>query len=255
MRMDYTLLDPTGNRTLLVTTPVAEPRQPALAAALMAAEPGTEQVGFFALTEEGFSLRMAGGEFCGNASLCAAVMTARARGKTRLAVAGRVLGAASPVYAEVEALPADTWRGTVDMPRPLRIEEEALPGGRFPVVRFPGISHVILRETLPREKAEALAPVWCAALKAEALGLLFFDEDAQRLTPLVYVPGAGTLCWESSCASGSTAVGAYLAALTGEKQRLTLCNPGGSLTVEAAPAGRVRLTGRVRLVKEAAMDV
>ena len=55
MRMDYTLLDPTGNRTLLVTTPVAEPRQPALAAALMAAEPGTEQVGFFALTEEGFS--------------------------------------------------------------------------------------------------------------------------------------------------------------------------------------------------------
>ncbi|MEE3458049.1 MAG: hypothetical protein VZQ82_08420, partial [Lachnospiraceae bacterium] len=62
MSIDYTLLDPTGNTTILVTTPVPAADQPSAAAKLMEAEPAAEQVGFLS-REEGFDtvLRMAGG--------------------------------------------------------------------------------------------------------------------------------------------------------------------------------------------------
>ena len=250
MKADYALLDPTGNLTLLAETPAPPALQPRLAAALARLEPKAEQVGFFSCAGERFSLRMAGGEFCGNASLCAAVLTAMARGADALTAVGQVSGADAPVTARVERQADGLWRGTVDMPRPEAIETVALPGGgTLPVLRFPGISHVILRAPLPGAQAEALAPVWCAALGASALGLLFFDEAARSLTPLVYVPGAQTLCWESSCASGTAAVGAFLAAEAGAPVCLTLRQPGGSLTVEAAPGGAPRLTGDVRVLK------
>lgn len=250
MTLSYVLFDPTGNRTLLVLSPVPVEAQPRLAARLMRCEPETEQVGFVSLADGGFALRMAGGEFCGNASLCAAVLTAERRGLTALETAGQVSGAPEPVAVSVARRGEGLWRGTVTMPRPLGISEKALPGGgTLPVLRFPGISHVILRAPLPRPEAEALSSRWCAALGASALGLLFLDGAARALTPLVYVPGAQTLCWESSCASGTAAVGAFLAAEAGAPVCLTLRQPGGSLTVEAAPGGAPRLTGDVRVLK------
>ena len=72
--LSYALLDPTGNMTLLAETPVPEAAQPLTAKRLMALEPATEQVGFVSKTEDGIGLRMAGGEFCGNASMSAAVL-------------------------------------------------------------------------------------------------------------------------------------------------------------------------------------
>ena len=114
------------------------------------------------------------------------------------------------------------------------------------IVRFDGIAHVILETPLPRERAEALAPLWCRHLGAESLGILTFDRPAGTLLPLVYVPAADTLCWEHSCASGTTAVGAFLAAGEGPGS-WSFRQPGGILTVEADPAGRLFLTGYVRL--------
>ena len=70
----YVLMDPTGNRTLLVDTPVPVEEQPSVAAKLMEQEPTAEQTGFLTFSDSsGLSLRMAGGEFCGNATMSAAV--------------------------------------------------------------------------------------------------------------------------------------------------------------------------------------
>ena len=46
MKVVYDVLDPTGNITILVRTPVPEADQPDVAAHLMELEPETEQVGF-----------------------------------------------------------------------------------------------------------------------------------------------------------------------------------------------------------------
>ena len=75
--LGYAILDPTGNITALVETPVDPARQPETAAALMARHPQVEQVGFLSPPAEGAvrgTLRMAGGEFCGNATMSAAAL-------------------------------------------------------------------------------------------------------------------------------------------------------------------------------------
>ena len=143
-------------------------------------------------------------------------------------------------------------RGTVSMPLPVGIGTETFPDGEvFPVVRFDGICHVIVESALSREAAESLAPEWCRFLNAEAVGIMLLDREAETLSPLVYVPAANTLCWENSCASGTTAVGAFLAAQARAQARdggvsLSLRQPGGTLHIESDADGRLLLTGTVK---------
>ena len=56
------------------------------------------------------------------------------------------------------------------------------------------------------------------------------------MIPLVYVPGADTMFWENSCASGSAAAGMYLAARAGSSVDITFEEPAGRLRVESDPA-------------------
>lgn len=257
MALSYTLMDPTGNRTILVEQPVDPAQQPGLAAGLLAAEPTAEQVGFLGPGdgESRCSLRMAGGEFCGNASMSAAVLWCQRQGVDTADVPLRVSGAAEPVWVEVCPDPAaDAWQGTVTMPpaappRLLRLplEDRSL---ELPLVDLGGICHLVLEQPLERARAETAIRRWCALLEAPALGLMQLDRAAGRLTPLVYVPGGDTLYWEHSCASGSAAVGCWLAWQAGRPVEVSLAQPGGSLWVSATPAGRVRLRGRVRILHQ-----
>jgi hypothetical protein len=134
--------------------------------------------------------------------------------------------------------------------------------GDLPVVRMEGISHIIIEpgsaffELLAdRRDAENAARLWCEKLGAYGLGLMFLKSaeaaDEYRLTPLVYIPESATLFWENSCASGSSAVGMYLASKTGVPVSLALNEPGGILHVESDPeSGLTRLRGKARLLSE-----
>jgi diaminopimelate epimerase len=250
MRIDYTLLDPTGNLTILVGTPVAAADQPRLAAALMAAEPGAEQVGFLTrpAPDADVALRMAGGEFCGNAAMSAAALFCAQNAQKRAMLRVTVSGETVAVSAEETA--RDAFVCAVEMPRPQRISEAF----GFPLVAFSGISHLIVTAPMSRAAAEAAAPDWCAALGAEALGMMLLSPDGARLDPLVWVPAADTLVWERSCASGTAAAGAYLAAARGAPVALDFAEPGGVLGVSATPEGAVSLRGSVRIRKRAAFD-
>lgn len=248
----YLLMDPTANRTILVETPTPVDEQPSLAAALMAAEPTAEQVGF--LTRDDLSvvsLRMAGGEFCANATMSAAAVLAM---RTRLisgAVKVCVSGAEEPVEVDVTMQADGLWQGVVHLPPPRAIDDVSFADGQTrPVVSFDGIVHVIEPQPIERPKAEALARSRCAELSADALGLMFWDRAAGTLTPLVYVPKADTLYWENSCGSGTAAVGAYLAHETGKPMTLTLHQPGGTLEIAANPDGEIRLKGTVKCLYE-----
>ena len=254
--VSYSLLDPTGNVTILVESPIAESEQARLAQQLMLLEPDAEQVGFVTQADDGVFLRMAGGEFCGNATMSAALLYLLRNGRPEEMVTVHVCGTPEPIAVNVDAIAEGIWRGTVKMPSPLAIDYECFPGGeRLPVVRFPGISHVILLQQIPRDKAPALAPVWCEALEADAVGLLFLDQEMSSMTPLVYVPAAQTLCWEKSCASGTTAVCAYLAEQKSAPCSICLFQPGGELQADADKDGAIRLTGRVKLLKRAETEI
>ena len=284
--IDYAVMDPTGNITILVETPVPEASQPFAAARLMELEPAAEQVGFLSSGRDGaeLSLRMAGGEFCGNASMSAAVYgEIRKNGDKGSAreILLNVSGAAEPVKVRVEALTGSgtddgpQFQGTVEMPRPFRIRRAELflegEEAEIPAVEFEGITHLIIREDADdaagldraariRQDAEHLAPLWCKALGAEALGLMFLNEAEGTMKPLVYVPAAGTLVWENSCASGTTASGAFLAEQQSgaDLQRsfqISLKQPGGSLGIRAEKNGELFLSGTVRLLKKQRTEI
>ena len=249
--ISYTLLDPTGNMTLLAETPVPEAAQPLTAKRLMALEPAAEQVGFVCETDDGIGLRMAGGEFCGNASMSAGVLYLLRKGRDGGEVTVRVSGTPHPVTVTAKRLTDESWQGCVEMPCPVSVRKECFSdGSERPVVRFPGITHVILEKEMERTEAENMAAAWCRELESEALGLMFLDRERGVLKPLVYVPSADTLFWESSCASGTTAVGAYLAAESGAAVRVPRKQPGGTLEIDAEPDGKLLLKGSVKPVHQ-----
>lgn len=251
--LTYSVYDPTGNVTILVSTPVPGPRQPEVAAELMRREPTAEQVGFLSAGVDGcdIALRMAGGEFCGNASLCAGAHCFLQTGTQKLLV--RASGVPDPV--PVMITPADNHglTGRVQMPSPLSVSPVSLSfeGSlyAFTCVRFPGITHLVTEHPMPAGTAEVAVRVWCKELKAESLGIMLYHPEDCSLTPLVWVPAAGTLYWESSCASGTTAFGAALAAQVGGAVSVSLQEPGGVLSVSADDSGCLTLSGSVQLIR------
>ncbi|MBP5272998.1 MAG: hypothetical protein ILO43_08580, partial [Clostridia bacterium] len=128
--LTYVLMDPTGNMTILVETPVPVEEQPAVAARLMEAEPSAEQVGFvYADDDCGVGLRMAGGEFCGNAAMSAAVLSAIVADVPEGTTLVETSLAADQVPVEYYRQPDGSWSATVDMPKPTAMKEVELPVG------------------------------------------------------------------------------------------------------------------------------
>ena len=75
--LKYSIFDPSGNITALVETHINNDSQPEVADEIMKAHPEVEQVGFVyfdAIRPVPTYLRMAGGEFCGNATMSAAAL-------------------------------------------------------------------------------------------------------------------------------------------------------------------------------------
>ncbi len=276
--LNYSIFDPTGNITALVGTPVAVVDQPGTAAEIMKQHPEVEQVGFVSLFyEPGYAmqavLRMAGGEFCGNATMCTAALYMLRRdlhGSAEVSVS--VSGASEPLTVNLVRKDDISFDSSVLMPPALDIEETAFVcetdngtlSGTLPVVHMEGIDHIVIEEGSPfselkdqPDHAGRVIRKWCAGLKSDCLGMMFLEGEGnvRKLTPLVYVPGADTVFWENSCASGSAATGMYLASRSGEPIDCTLNEPAGDLRVESdAQNGGIRLSGRVILKLTHAAD-
>lgn len=268
----YSILDPTGNITALVESAVEVDRQPAMAQRVMANHPTVEQVGFVSFMQDGddhespsVSLRMAGGEFCGNATMSAATLYAVRKDLSMpAALMLSVSGVSRPVEVSLDKEAERVFSARIGMPEALSIDmiELGIDAMRdtVPLVRMEGISHVMvepssaLRDLLfSRSVAERAVRKWCRELETDGLGIMFLSGMGTRinLTPLVFVPGSGTVFWENSCASGSAAMGMYLAHKESRAIDVSLCEPGGILRVQSEPAWhRTWLHGGVRLVGE-----
>lgn len=300
-KVSYNIMDPTGNITALVESGITPENRSAVAAWIMQKHPEVEQVGFVGFPvpeEEGVHavLRMAGGEFCGNASMCAAalyLMDSRpeqaadpdemsAVPENRILL--RVSGTKQPVEVRLRKNAPGEYSAGIRMPAPLSVGQAEFRfgemGGTLPVVHMEGISHIIIEPESPfaclqkdRRSAEEAVRAWCEDLRTEGLGLMFLEEMAAsevddagqdisracegvlevfffKLTPLVIIPGSGTLFWERSCASGSAAAGMYLAEKADRTVSLVLKEPGGILRVSGDPAGEdTWLFGRTKLLR------
>lgn len=242
--------DPAGNITLLTETAFSPDEYPAIAGRLLLAEPSAEQVGFIEnISRKEVSLRMAGGEFCGNAAFSAAAMAIWKTGSDEGTVLVDFAGTGS-LSASVSRVSENSYTGRIQMPLPEEVSEKHLCfEGKdlfLPVVRFPGITHILCTAPMDRTFAEAAVKQWCAELAAPAAGIMLLDEEHRALTPLVYVPRPETLFWESSCASGTCAAAFWLSSRSGTPSAYRFSEPGGTLGAETGQ-NSIHLLNTVRL--------
>ena len=265
MDIKYSIFDPTGNITALVETRVANAEQPAIADEIMKAHPQVEQVGFVYFVPGRpvpALLRMAGGEFCGNATMSAAALYLMRSGEETDSVRVNVSGVSRPIEVSLKAKDDGSYEAGVKMPEALEISIKKLRSGvadaSMTVVRMEGISHIVIESfsglySLKDDKqaAEQLVRDWCSELGADCLGLMFLEGESTswKLTPLVYVPGADTMFWENSCASGTAAVGMYMASKLEEAVDMTINEPAGTMRVSSDPEARETIIyGNTKLI-------
>ena len=199
-------------------------------------EPTVEQVGFI-YNENGsdISLRMAGDEFCGNATMCAAIHYGERHGLNKVRVYVRVYSIDDLIQVDIEKISEKKWIGIVKMPRPNKITDIRFPDGEIlPVVYFSSIAHIIVADNeksidsrFEKERSESLIKGWGEFLKVPALGIMHYNMSDKSIEPLVYVKSVDTLFWENSCASGTTAVGAWLSHKSNEIIDLNIEQPCG----------------------------
>ena len=253
--MHYYLMDPTKNITVLVTDPVPEEDQPRVAGELLAAEKEAEQVGFISEGDGScdIRLRMAGGEFCGNASMSAAalyVMNLKSSAKD-IIVRVACSGCTNTVFVNIRR-DVDGYLGSVVMPGPITVDEEPFTKEGFTLVRMPGICHVFSDKEITEsdEQLKVKLAGFCEKLGTTCAGIHYYDEKTQTMGPIVYEKTVDSLYHESSCASGTSALGVMIASKKGENIALDVHEPGGILRIEADPSGRAVLTGHVQLIAE-----
>ncbi|MDR1859224.1 MAG: hypothetical protein LBQ69_07120 [Treponema sp.] len=261
MEMDIVRADPAGNITIFVLGLPGGMDRAAAARALLA-DPGlkAEQVGFaLPPSKPGglWRLEMAGGEFCGNASRGFGLLVAARTGLSgRHSLMIETSGVTRPLPVHI-----DTEAGTaeIEMPPPLAQTSVSLEGRRCPVYEFEGITHAIAENIQPDERvARSIIGKLGEGSLAEgkrpsgALGVMFYDSRKRFMRPFVWTRELDALVAESSCGSGSAALGAWAARNAADAElEIDLEQPGGTITVRVAKrAGkitRLSIGGKVTL--------
>lgn len=266
--MKYSIWNPTGNITALVESDIDQAQQVSVASALMERHPQVEQVGFVQFNKNDLPVRlqMAGGEFCGNAAMSAAalyLMRTNRASKEPQSVRIGVSGALTPLEAILIETDAKMYSASLQTPWSASVDHRQFcyqgQTERLPVVDMGGIIQIIIKPDsvfwdMSNHCADAENAIgqWCSELSAPGLGFMFLNQRDGffDMTPLVYVPGTGTVFWENSCASGSMAVCMYYASETGTDVNLVLKQPGGVMSVKCdGPGEDVILQGSTHLVQ------
>ena len=280
MVFDYVLADPSGNITVLVTTPYNEYDRGDIIREAFRLEPECEQVGFFESVSPGHAgLEMMGYEFCGNATLSSAAYEVLRQG---LEPGGESVvtidssGIEEPVEVSIRRLDDVTDGGSACpcFEGSFYVSEPAVGSFRGePVIHMDGISHLlVLASDMTPEQAEENIRQFADELDTPALGIMLVTPPADdpgeddvtgplltspgsvSMRPLVYVRDSDTLFWEHCCATGSTAVGWYRFFRNCRCVSTDIVMPGGTITIRIIN-GRPLLSGKVTLRKEVSHQI
>ncbi|CDZ74361.1 hypothetical protein ING2D1G_0166 [Peptoniphilus sp. ING2-D1G] len=232
---DFFVANPAGNITGFVVWPVYPGYRPAYTKAIMEQIDTTvEQVGFISPSYDGPPLRMdmAGGEFCGNATRSYGLYAAKfldEGGEGYIEV--YVSGVDHPMYVFVNTEENTAY---VELPKAKNIGEITIEDSTYKVVELEGITHVIIDD---RKEDKDFVDKALKAVKekfqCEAYGILFYNEKEDKMVPYVNVVEADTLIRESSCGSGTVAMGYYLNTDEDENFKKIIRQPNGELEVRA----------------------
>ncbi|WP_138160289.1 hypothetical protein [Peptoniphilus catoniae] len=229
---DFFVANPAGNITGFVVWPVYPGFRPAYTKAIMEQiDSSVEQVGFISPSYDGPPLRldMAGGEFCGNATRAYGLYSAtflEEKGEYNMEV--YVSGIDHPIYVLANTINNTAY---IELPEAISVGELEVEGKSYKIVELSGITHVIIDDR--KEDKDFVKKVIDAAknkIESKAYGVLFYNKEDSSMVPYVEVVEADTLVRESSCASGTVALGYYLNNdKRDENFKATIHQPNGEL--------------------------
>jgi diaminopimelate epimerase len=243
MQYEIVAADPAKNITLFVLNQV-ENRAETARLLMGTAGLEAEQVGFVIPPKqphELWRLEMMGGEFCGNAARSFGLFVARTLGCSgTVEIPIGISGMPDPLTVTVNVA---AGTAEVAIPKPLaqdtlflRLAPD-LPSLPLPVYCFPGITHVIAPGISPGNQGKNLfytikAQVESTRSVPQALGVMFYDRKEDLMIPAVYVYATDSLVFESSCGSGSAALGVWFQESLSEGEGFCqVTQPGGVIAV------------------------
>ncbi|GHU64294.1 diaminopimelate epimerase [Spirochaetia bacterium] len=259
MECEILIADPAKNITVFVLDKIEDKKQRSDISRALLAAPGlhAEQVGF--VSREPWRLEMMGGEFCGNAARSFGLFAAREQGLSgKVSIPIEISGRHGSLLVELDI---EEGRAETEMPIPC-FETLEYQGRNLPVLVFEGITHVIAADLIASKELfyaiKNRLDTKPSSTPGSALGVMFYDTPSQFMTPAVYVEATDSLVFESSCGSGSAALGAWLSRDMGEgNARYEIKQPGGIIEVKVVKneakiqnlyiGGKVTLSGRMRV--------
>lgn len=252
MTVDYYILNPTGNITaLVINNGIDEKRFPLISNAIMTRHKNVEQVGFVDFSLGAPLLHMAGGEFCGNATMSAAALFCELNSIKSDCLSVQVYGYPADILAEVNKTnDGYSCRISIDRPTDIKTVTFSIENKEytFPIIALDGISHIIADLSIDENTAKELLKKYCDDLYLPAIGIMIYDKENRFLTPIVYVKSCNTVFCENSCGSGSCALCTHLTQHCVKDTEVVINQPGGTLkAVSSRNAKTVKLSGHVRI--------
>lgn len=215
--LQFSIFRPGGNNTALVTTIIRNQYQrKKIAALIQKKHTDVEQVGFVNLNITSPELLMAGGEFCGNATSCAAFQILNGKhGEIQIVVSGVKNKLKAGVTKDGEAysqMPIFTNPAYITpdktTPENMLVEIEGITHYiDFNVSQIQGLSSDEIKKKAYKKMVELKIN------KKSACGIIYAEKkgDNWHISPIVYVRNVDTLYYETACGSGTTALGLAIA--------------------------------------------
>ncbi|MDP4098194.1 diaminopimelate epimerase [Paenibacillus sp. P96] len=266
--IEFVKCNPTQNMTILVKTSHATEEYIHIASKIMSYDNVYgEQVGFIEKSYNNgvdASLKMAGGEFCGNACMALAAFVAAERGVQHLDITEVVLEASGTeqfVRCQVKRN-GDEYDCELGMPLPKQIERKTIQyeGSdlEMVIVRYEDFIHIVLKvddfDEAVKRKAQTLAKLLGVTLGSKLIGILLYKRKSAEMAPLIYVPHLDSMVWERGCGSGTASLGACLAWENKREFSMPIKQPGGIINVAAYFNGEkltdLKIAGTVGIVAQ-----
>ncbi|WP_162930909.1 hypothetical protein [Lactococcus allomyrinae] len=237
MNYNYHIYRPSGNDTALVEgNDFSEKERQEINRVIMSQHPNVEQVGFITARQPP-KLSMAGGEFCGNASRCAAfyylggadgvLALEVCEGKRKVNV-GMEKGQAWSEIPLIDSIERSVKKLTDDLYE----------------VKLEGITHLVSigYPQNPKHMAMKFIDKYKETVE-DCLGVIFVEDD--EIYPVVWVKKINTLFCETACGSGTMAVAMVEYKKFGNFVELGLRQPSGKWITAIIDKRGARIFGEV----------
>ncbi len=244
-QIEYSILNPSGNITALVTnTDISIENYASIAKEILQENKDIEQVGFLTkfFTKDNkiiWKIYMSGGEFCGNATRAFASYIYNLNLTHEKVFEVMCSGYDGIIKATIGKTNKndnifDTNNSFIELPIEKKISdfvnEKSICTDENNiesfVVKLSGITHILvdkkyqnilLKEAKSEQIKNAVIKI-ISSLELEnqsAVGVVFYDDESQQIDPFVWVRDIDTIYNENACGSGSLAYGIRLAITNG----------------------------------------